>query len=202
MGRLFGILVAVWLALGALLGQSAIHPQPASACSCAPTTLADYAGDPQASVFAGTVGQQVGGRIPVAVAAWYKGANPSDLVWLAAASQPDGRGGVIFDTCGLTIEPGESWLLVVYGGPPEPYSASNCAPSVPLQGELGAAGLAQAEALFGPGKAPPTVEPLPDLTIELSNEPVLWGWLLGGGLAAATILLGAALLARHRRPLS
>lgn len=202
MGRSLGILIAVALALGALFGQPTVHPQAVSACSCAPTTLADYAMDPQASVFVGTVGQQLGGRIPVAVAAWYKGAHPSDVIWLAAASVPDGRGGLTFDTCGLTIEPGESWLLVAYGRPPEPYSASNCAPSVPLEGDQGRASLAQAEALFGVGQPPPTLEPPPASTVELSDEPVAWAWLLAGGLAAAGILLGVALLAGRRRPLS
>lgn len=204
MRRATTLAISIWLVLAAMFGASAIAPEHAYACSCAPTTLADYAADPEVSVFVGTAGAQMGDRIPVAVGAWYRGGAPSELVWLTAASTPDGRGGMIFDTCGLDIQPGQRWLFIAYGGPPRPYSASNCSPSMLLRPDNEAAGLAEAERAFGPARALPSLEAKPEqpISAELSGEPTAWGWLLGALVAAAGVLLAAVLFGRRRRPLS
>ncbi|HUG46797.1 MAG TPA: hypothetical protein VMP67_00110 [Candidatus Limnocylindria bacterium] len=169
-----------------------------------PTTAADFVADPAVSVLAGVVGQQVVDRVPFTVTAWFQGSGASDLVWLTPAGIPDGQGGVVFDTCGLTMGPGENWLLFAYGAPPEPYTTSNCTPSTRLVGEEGEAVLAEVEAVFGaaqPIPPAPTEEPVSPPALD-AGEPFGWAWLAGGVGAALIMLLGVAALAVRRRPLS
>lgn len=126
-------------------------PQPVAACSCvAPMdSIESSGGDPGAAVFTATAGVRVGDSIPVAVTRWIKGV-PSIGPMILEGSDP-------LDMCGSTSPPaGGEYLFVTYTSETSRLAISGCSVQADIVTPEGAAMLARAMEIYGPGAAPPT----------------------------------------------
>ncbi|CAN5772288.1 hypothetical protein BH24CHL5_BH24CHL5_08030 [soil metagenome] len=191
---------ALAFAFAAFVFQSAVVPTRVVACSCAPPqSLAQIANEGGATMFAGTVGPQVGTRIPVGVEAWYHGAGADEVVWIQSSELPDGNGGVIIDTCGVSLTAGQRRFFVVYGRPPEPFSTNNCLPNYLLDTDEGQEIVAEAERIFGAPATTPTARPDPP-AVTPPTQPgsgLIW---VAAAIGAGVLLLGGLFVFARRRP--
>lgn len=183
MPRIKTIGAALLLTLAAVSYQAVELPRPVLACSCvAPLpSLADFAHDSEVSIVVGTVGRALPDRTPVAVESWFRGPNPSDVVWLAGGAET-------ISSCEIFMAAGEQRLLVLHQGENGFYSSSSCVPNGLIGTPDGNALLAEATAIFGAPQAPPT--PAPELPASIDLAP----WLGGLGWVAATVGVGAVVL--------
>jgi len=209
-----GLLLAVAAAL-AFIGawaQALAGPLPALACTCALPEggLAALVGQPDVVVFTGTAGRQAIDRVPFTVTDWFHGDGAARIVFVRPASIPDGRGGVMHNTCGLDFRPGEWMFLVAHGHPPEPLTASVCSPHASLDTAEGQALVADATEVFGaPGAAPPaegpaaTTQPTEPPAVPAPTPAALdptWLYVAAVIGGAGLIFAIMALLAVRRRP--
>jgi hypothetical protein len=195
------VAASLLLVLGAVFLQAVQLPQRVFACSCAgPPKLADVVDNADAVVFVGKVGQQVGGRIPVSVSTWFHGAGAADLVWVEAGEIPDGRGGVMVNTCGPSFTQGETRLFVAYGVPPGLLSTSNCAPGARVDTPEGQALINEATLVFGAPQPPPSPVPEPAVPIDLAPWLGGLGWVAVLAAVSLAIFGAVALVARRQRP--
>jgi hypothetical protein len=154
-------------------------------------TLAELAQEPGTSIVVATVGQALPDRTPLAVEGWFRGSMDSDVIWI--------HGGMNMGTsCDISLEAGQSYVLVLYRGEGGIYSANSCTPSGQVGTVAGDNLLAEAGTLFGDAQAPPTPEPVAPAPIDLA--PWLGGlaWAAAGVGVAALLFAAIALLARRR----
>lgn len=183
--------------LSAVFFQAVALPSDVRACSCvAFHSLAEVVADGDVTIVTGVVGRQLPDRTPVAVATWFHGPGPSDVVWVRGGSQ-------MMTSCDPFMEVGELRVFVLHGRPGEPYSVDPCSVGGVVGTESGDSALAEAEALFGTGSVPPTAEPTeppasPPPAAPVAGEAMLW---IAAALGAAVVMFGGiALLAVRRQP--
>ena len=126
-------------------------PRPVAACSCAtPEVGIDSAGrDPGSSVFTAIAGPRVGDRIPVTITRWLKGVPPAGLATIEGDDPQS--------LCGPTSPPaGGHYLFVTFASETSRMAISGCSVQADLATPEGAALLARATGIFGPGTGPPT----------------------------------------------
>lgn len=181
MRRTAPLLVAVALVAIAHL----FVPRPVAACSCvAPEDIIEMADrDPGTSVFTATAGPRVGDDIPVVVTRWLKGPVPPVPTVI--------KGGDPLDMCGPTSPPaGGEYLFVTYVSETSRLTINGCSVQADVSTPEGAAMLARAVALFGPGAAPPSEAPVPP---DVSSAQPSDGGVVGTIMrTAAPIALAAA----------
>jgi hypothetical protein len=203
--------MAACLALLAL----AAAPPPCLACSCAEVSITDWIGDPQYAIFTGTAAPQVGDNVPVVVSHWFQGPGAAAVVLTATGTMTNPDGTVTYNTCGTTLEAGDSWIVVAHvQGTGRLLEPGLCLPHARLDTQEGQQMLAAVVAELGGGAEPsaspeapegamlpptPAVTPLPpSVAGPFAASPLLLG------LAASAILgsVGGAVLvvARRSRP--
>jgi hypothetical protein len=186
----------VLLALTAAFAQSLAAPLPALACSCMEPLpgIGRLAAEPNVVVIAGTVGEQLPDRTPVAVDTWFHGPGPSDVVWLSFGSQS-------MTSCDPSVTPGERWLMVLHRQDDGIFSYSPCVVSGVIGTDAGDEALAQATEIFGgqmtppPGPNEPPISPRPPTTDPAAG----WVYIVGVLGAAALVFAAVALLGLRRR---
>jgi hypothetical protein len=185
------------ITFSAVFVQAVALPSVVRACSCADfRSMAEVVAEGDATIVAGVVGRQLPDRTPVAVDTWFHGSGPSDMVWVSGGSQ-------MMTSCDPFMEVGERRVFVLHGRPGELYSVDPCSVGGVIGTENGDAALAEAQALFGTGNVPPTLEPTdppegPPAASPLTGEGMLW---LAVAVAAAAVMFGGiALLALRRQP--
>lgn len=196
MRRPFVLASGVLLALSAAFAQSLAAPLPAMACSCvAPLpSIERVAADPNVVVIAGTIGQQLPDRTPVAVDTWFHGSGPSDVVWLSFGSQS-------MSSCDPFVSPGERWLMVLHRQDEGIFSYSPCVVSGAIGTDSGDEALAQATEIFAgqmtppPGPTEPPISPRPPTTDPAGG----WVYIVGALGAAALVFAVVALVGLRRR---
>jgi hypothetical protein len=188
------VAAALLVAAAALFVQAIELPIPVQACSCvAPLpTLADVADEEGATIELATVGQQMPDRTPALVNAWFRGAQPADVVWLSGGSN-------MMSSCDVGVSAGQQWLFVLSGGDAGVYSAISCSPQGMIGTPEGDALLADALAIFGSPQAPPTPEPEQPSPIDLAPWLGGLGWVAAAAIVGV-LLFGAIALVARRRP--
>ena len=197
MRRAWPLLAGIAFGLAVFWAQAVIVPGRVWACRCAePRPLAQVVTGEQVAVIVGSVGQPLVDRTPITVETWFHGAPPAGVVWLAGGTQ-------MASSCDISLTPGSTWVLVLYGGPMAPgaggfYSAGSCDPHGMLGTAHGDAVLAEAIATFGAGQLPevPEPEPVPAIDLSAVGHGLLWA------VAASTVgllVLGIVALVARRR---
>ena len=143
-------LTPVVLALAAWLAAAA----PAAACSCAPTTAADYVGRPGYAIFTGTALPRQDVSVPFAVDEWFQGSGAAPAVMLATGEERHPDGGISSSSCGLSLSPGR-WLVFATRGDDGRFDPGGCAITTSLDEAAGQELLAMVRARLA-GQPPPT----------------------------------------------
>ena len=148
-------LISSWLAL----------PRTVAACSCATSSLAEFAKFPGASVFVGTVGKVDPVGLPVAVDTWFRGPGAAPIVHLDASDL-----GSQSSSCGIPVPPpGARYIFAsTPAGPGGLLGLGLCNPYGDVSGPDGQALLAEAERAF----PNPQVVPRPASTAAAPTDPV------------------------------
>jgi hypothetical protein len=190
--RVFGM--ALVLLTASLVAQALEAPIRVSACSCvAPMpTLAELAREPGTSIILASVGQALPDRTPLVIEGWFHGPAESDVIWI--------RGGANMGTsCDVFLDAGSSYVLVLYRGEDGLYSTNSCTPSGQIGTEAGDHLVAEAMAIFGTAKAPPSPEPEPAAPVDLApwTGGLVW---VAAAAGAGIMLFGLIALLARRRP--
>jgi hypothetical protein len=146
-------LVPVVLAVTAWLAAAA----PAAACSCAPTTAADYVGRPGYAIFTGTALPLQDLSVPFVVDEWFQGGAPVPGVLLTTGQERMPDGAISADTCGRTLQPGP-WLVFATRLHDGRYDPGGCTVTASLDDAAGQEMLAEVRARLA-GQPPPTTAP-------------------------------------------
>ncbi len=180
----------------ALLLLPGPRPPTAFACSCMfeehPVRAA--AAEPGTAVFTGIPQPQGPRGVDVLVTRWFTGAPAASTVLLDPAGFEDPMGG----SCGVNAPtPGLEWIFVSARTEVGTFAVHLCSPHALVTDETGAAMLADAMAMYGPGTgAPVEGDPTPQ-ALDAVPVPVV----VGGTLAAGVlVLLGAIFVARRAGP--
>ena len=200
--------MVAWTTLGltlfGLTVQAVVLPVRVLACSCAVDlipSLVETRADPDAAVFTGQAGIQVGGRVPITVERWFHGPGEADVVWVRARDIPTGPNSVMTNTCGLEMMAGARRFFVVYGTPPEPFNASTCSLGAPLDSPEGQQLVADASVVFGihPAPVPSAAEPesAPIGSPSAIGEGLLWA---AGAFGVGLLFFALIVLIARRRP--
>lgn len=135
---------------------SVAFPRPTMACSCAMVEkpMQAAAAEGGTSVFTGVAGPLEAIGVPVRITRWFQGAVPPSGVAVLDPQPFRGDGG----SCGTNPPAGgREWIFVAGRNDVGRYVVGLCSTYGALDTEFGQALLAEAKAVFGPGRLPETV---------------------------------------------
>jgi hypothetical protein len=204
--RRLGAFAAVALVVGVYFGAAL----PVAACDCmALEPMPAYAGQPQWTIFSGTVQLPEANGTPVVVSRWFQGPDAAPVVWIQGTW---GTGGASCET--PMPPPGSEWIFLASRRDTGELDVNLCTPHAAVASDAGSAMLAEAIATFGGGGAPANPGPggtavpesggpqAPAAPVERAGdaagtlEPAV---LVAVGLGAAALAAGVLLAARRRR---
>lgn len=162
--RIRSSVAAILVSAGLLTSWLAL-PQTASACSCATSSLVDFAKFPGAAVFVGTVDKVDPVGLPVVVDTWFRGPGAAPIVHLDASDI-----GSQNSSCGIpVIPPGTRYIFASAPAVPGGLMGLGlCTPYGDVSEPGGRALLAEAERAF----PNPQVVPRPAPTAVAKADPI------------------------------